>query len=44
MGGKARIALAGQRPVPKRLLDMGCKFQFPEADPALRDLLGKDKK
>jgi len=41
MGEKATIALDGQRPVPKRLLDMGFKFQFPEAEPALRDLLGR---
>jgi len=41
LGEKATIVLDGQRPIPKRLLDMGFKFQFPEAEPALRDLLGR---
>jgi len=44
LGEKATVVLDGQRPVPKRLLEMGFKFQFPEAEPALRNLLGKDKK
>lgn len=39
MGEKATIVLEGQRPVPKRLLEMGFTFRFPELEPALRNLL-----
>ncbi len=34
------VLLTGQRAIPKRLLDAGFEFQFPHAEPALRDLLG----
>ena len=44
MGEKAAIVLDGQRPIPKRLLDMGFRFRFPQLEPALRDLLGKKSK
>jgi len=38
-GEMATVLLDGQRAVPKRLLDMGFSFRFPEAEAALRDLL-----
>lgn len=44
LGQKAMLVLEGQRPEPKRLLEMGYAFKFPEAEPALRNLLGKDKR
>ncbi|MBZ0290870.1 MAG: TIGR01777 family oxidoreductase [Anaerolineae bacterium] len=37
-GEVASIVLEGQRAIPKRLLDMGYSFKFPEAEAALRDL------
>lgn len=39
-GEMATIILDGQRAVPKRLLEAGFTFRFPEAGPALKDLLG----
>jgi len=39
-GEMATIILDGQRAVPKRLLQLGFTFRFPEAGPALNDLLG----
>jgi uncharacterized protein (TIGR01777 family) len=39
-GEMATAILDGQRAVPKRLLQLDFKFRFPEAGPALRDLLG----
>ncbi len=39
MGEKATIVLDGQRPVPKRLLEMGFTFRFPDLESSLRDLL-----
>ena len=41
MGEKAMIVLDGRRPIPRRLLDMGFTFRFPDAESALRDLLSK---
>jgi uncharacterized protein (TIGR01777 family) len=41
LGEVASMVLEGQRAVPKRLLDLGFKFRFPDAESALRDLLGK---
>jgi hypothetical protein len=38
-GEMASVLLEGQRVVPRRLLDLGFKFRFPEADLALRDVL-----
>ena len=39
-GEMATVLLDGQRAIPKHLLQLGFAFQFPEARPALRDLLG----
>ncbi len=39
-GEMATILLDGQRAIPRRLLQLGFTFQFPEAGSALRDLLG----
>jgi hypothetical protein len=39
-GEVATVLLDGQRAIPQRLLQLGFTFQFPEADLALRDLLG----
>jgi NAD dependent epimerase/dehydratase family enzyme len=39
-GEMATALLNGQRATPKRLLQLGFTFRFPEADPALSDLLG----
>jgi len=39
-GEMATVLLDGQRAIPKRLLQLGFTFQFPEAGPALTDLLG----
>jgi uncharacterized protein (TIGR01777 family) len=38
-GEVATVVLEGQRAVPRRLMDLGFEFQFPEAQSALRDLL-----
>lgn len=38
-GEVATVVLDGQRALPKRLLDLGFRFRFPDADSALRDLL-----
>lgn len=43
LGEKKTIVLDGQRPIPKRLTDMGFKFQFPDVEAALRDCLRKGK-
>ena len=39
MGTDPTLALEGQRCVPKRLLEFGFTFKFPELPPALADLL-----
>jgi uncharacterized protein (TIGR01777 family) len=39
LGEMADVVLTGQRAVPRRLLEMGFTFRFPEAEVALRDLL-----
>ena len=38
-GEMATVLLDGQRAIPRRLLQLGFTFQFPEADSALRALL-----
>jgi uncharacterized protein len=40
-GEMASLLLGGQRAVPKRLQELGFKFRYAEAEPALRDLYGK---
>jgi len=40
LGEFAGSLLEGQRAVPKKLLDSGFRFRFPDLDPALRDLFG----
>ena len=40
LGEVATMVLDGQRARPARLLDLGFKFRFPDAESALRDLLG----
>jgi len=37
-GEMATVLLEGQRVIPRRLLDLGFSFRFPEAESALRDL------
>jgi uncharacterized protein (TIGR01777 family) len=39
-GEMAEMVTTGQRVVPERLVDLGYGFQFPEIEPALRDVLG----
>ncbi len=39
LGEKATLVLEGQRPIPRRLTETGFRFEFPELDAALRDLL-----
>ncbi len=39
-GEMATVILDGQRAIPQRLMQLGFTFQFPEAGPALKDLLG----
>lgn len=39
-GEMATVLLDGQRAIPRRLVQLGFTFQFPEAELALRDLLG----
>ena len=41
LGEVASVLLTGQRAVPKRALEHGFEFRFPEAEGALRDLLGR---
>ncbi len=44
LGEKSTLVLAGPRPMPKRLTEMGYAFKFPQAEAAFRDLLSKAKK
>lgn len=39
LGEMATTVLTGQQALPRRLLDLGFAFRFPQAEPALRDLL-----
>jgi uncharacterized protein (TIGR01777 family) len=43
LGELSTTLLHGQRAVPRRLLELGFTFQFPEAQAALRDLLQGEK-
>jgi uncharacterized protein (TIGR01777 family) len=38
------LALTGRRAVPRRFLSLGFPFQYPELDPALREILGPGSK
>jgi uncharacterized protein len=40
LGETADVVLASQRVVPRKALDLGYRFRFPEIDAALKDLLG----
>ena len=40
-GEMANLIVKGQRVLPKRALELGYKFQFPDIDSALADVLGK---
>lgn len=42
LGEFGSVLLKGQKVLPKRLLDMGFQFEFPEFRAALKDLLGTD--
>lgn len=39
LGEGAQVALAGQRVLPQRTMELGYRFRFPELKPALEDLL-----
>ncbi len=41
LGEVAAVVLEGQRALPRRLLDLGFRFRFPDAESALRDLLAR---
>ncbi len=41
LGEVASMVLDGQKAMPRKLLDLGFRFRFPDAESALRDLLGK---
>jgi uncharacterized protein (TIGR01777 family) len=41
MGGEASLALISQRCAPKRFLEAGFNYRFPDLAPALQDLCGK---
>ena len=41
LGGSAHIIITGQRVVPRKATELGYEFKFPEAEAALRDLLGR---
>lgn len=41
LGEMSDMLLGGQRAVPRRLLELGFRFRFPEAEAALRQLLGR---
>jgi hypothetical protein len=41
LGEVANLVVQGQRVLPKRAQDLGYRFQFPDIDTALADILGK---
>ena len=41
LGEVASMVLEGQRAIPQKLLNLGYKFGYADAESALRDLLGK---
>lgn len=41
LGEVATMVLGGQKALPHKLLDLGFRFRFPDAESALRDLLAK---
>ena len=43
-GEMSTILVDGQRAIPSRLLDLGFAFHFPDAEPALRDLLQRPRR
>ncbi|TNF70508.1 MAG: DUF1731 domain-containing protein, partial [Acidobacteria bacterium] len=40
-GEMGELLLTGQRAVPKKLLEAGYQFRYPEAEGALRNLLNR---
>lgn len=44
LGEMAAVLLTGQRAVPKRLLDAGFQYRFPEIACALQDLFGTERR
>lgn len=41
LGQMSEMLIHGQRVMPKKILDAGFKFQFPNLEPALRDILNQ---
>lgn len=41
LGEMRAVVLDGQRAVPRKLLDLGFSFRFPDLEPALRDVLNR---
>ena len=39
LGGGAEVVIEGQRVLPKRALELGYRFRFPDLDGALADIL-----